>query len=488
MKQPNVLWICTDQQRWDSISCLEPRAVPTPAIDALAARGVAFRRAYAQSPICTPSRASFLTGMYPIAHQVQRNGNDHFPAHLELVPKRFADAGYRTGLIGKLHLSAAQGRNERRGEDGYEEFYWSHYPKPEWPIGHDYADWLTAKGVDPAILEDDGKGAVHEGVSSEHHQTTWAGERADDFIRRHRGQPWLLSINLFDPHPPFDPPRAYLDRIDPARVPGPIFRPSDLAHQRRFAGVDQQTRQPTDPTVADREPTVANQVGASHDTPPASYDGVRLRAAYAAMVAMVDDMVAALMATLDETGQHDDTLVIFMSDHGEMLGDHGLLYKGCRFYDALVRVPLVVSWPGHLREGAVSDALVELVDLPATLFEAAGLETPAQDQGRSLLPLLDGRHADDTHKPYVLSEYFDAIRFPGSIGSRGSMYFDGRYKLSVYHDAAEGELFDLATDPGEFDDLWPDPAHASLRFDLLRQHFAAMMAVSGKGPPRVADY
>jgi arylsulfatase len=488
MTKPNILWICTDQQRWDTLSCTGSTAVATPHIDALAQTGIAFRRAYAQSPICTPSRVSFLTGTYPIAHQVQRNGASHFPGYLALVPKLFSKAGYRTGLIGKLHLSAAEGRIEQRPDDGYNEFYWSQHPHPDWPAGHDYHRWLEEKGVDPKALYASAHGAVYDGVPTEYHQTTWAGERAKDFVIRHRDTPWFLSINIFDPHPPFDPPRAYLDRVDPARVPPPAFRESDLAHQARFAGVDQQARQAVNPTIPYDPALAAPLGGESHDTPPTSYDAQQMRRAYFAMIALIDDLIGDLLATLDATGQRNDTLVVFMSDHGEMLGDHGLLYKGCRFYEGLVHVPLVISYPARFKQDAVSNALVELVDMPATLLEAAGIDRPYQNQGKSLVGLLSGEADLDMHKPYVLSEYFDALRMPGSVGSRGSMYFDGRYKLNVYHDADLVELFDLTTDPNEFDDLWQDAGRSELKLDLLQRHFAAMMKVSGFGPERVADY
>lgn len=199
-------------------------------------------------------------------------------------------------------------------------------------------------------------------------------------------------------------------------------------------------------------------------------------------------MVGSLTSLLDESGQRQNTLVIFMSDHGEMLGDHGLLYKGCRFYEGLVHVPLIVSWPQRFAPQRRSNALVELVDIPATLLESAGLPVPAQNQGLSLYALLNGDSALHQHKPYVLSEYFDALGFPGSIGSRASMYFDGRYKLIVYHDAEEGELFDLDNDPHEFHDRWHDPQFKQLKAQLIQQHFAAMMKVSGAGPERISDF
>ncbi len=487
-RAPNILWICTDQQRWDTLSFLGHAGAHTPAIDALAAKGVAFDRAYCQSPICTPSRASFLTGKYPIAHQVQRNGNTGFREDLTLVPRVFADAGYHTGLIGKFHLSRANRVVEKRpANDGYHEFYWSHHPDPDWPQGHDYQDWLAQKGVDAEAIYDRGR-VYGPGVDADVHQTTWAGERAKDFMARNRETPWFLSINLFDPHPPFDPPADYLARFNPEEMPDAIFAPSDLEHQKRMAPVDQQARVAVDPRPGAVRGDPDRGPGATHDTPPTDYDARYIRACYHAMIALIDDMVADLMATLEETGQAQDTIVLFMSDHGEMLGDHGLIYKGCRFYEGLTRVPMIFSWPGHFREGVVSEALAELVDIPQTLLEAAGIAEPTGMQGRSLVPLLSGAAPLDTHKPYVLCEYFDALMIPDGNGTRASMYFDGRYKLNVYHGLDLGELFDLQEDPSEFNDLWSDPAHAEIKCKLLARHFDAMMLVSDAGPERTAGY
>ncbi len=493
MRRPNILWICADQQRWDTLSCFGHAGAATPHLDRLASKGVAFDRAYAQSPICTPSRASFLTGMYPVAHQVHRNGNAFFPDHLDLLPRRFEEAGYHTGLIGKLHLSRSKGIVERRpAADGYKEFYWSHHPDPDWEHGHDYHEWLKNKGVDAHAVYNANR-AYGPGVPADIHQTTWAGERARDFMSRNRDKPWFLSINLFDPHPPFDPPADYLARFDPKKMPAPIFAPSDLEHQKKFHDVDQQARVAIDPRRGDpaselfeAAPLQAETEG--RDTPPELYDAKYIRACYHAMIALIDEMVGSLIGTLEETGQIEDTLVVFMSDHGEMLGDHGILYKGCRFYEGMVRVPLIISWPGTVQEDAASGALVELVDIAPTLLEAAALPVPEFMQGKSLLPLLEGAAPLDRHKPYVLCEFFDALSLPDGRGSRASMYFDGRYKLSVYHDVGLGELFDLRSDPSEFHDLWPKTECSTLKAELLTRHFNAMMMSTGRGPNRTADY
>ena len=493
MTRPNILWICTDQQRWDTLSCLGFKGAVTPNIDRLASRGVIFRNAYCQSPICTPSRASFLTGMYPIATQVHRNGNIGFPEHLTLVTKLFELAGYHNGLIGKLHLSRTEGMSEVRPDDGYHEFY------PKGPVGgtgSDYCTWLEERGFDPKRLSEPRRGICDPSVDTEYSQTTWSWERALSFIENNVDKPWLLSLNVFDPHPPFDPPAEYMAKFDPAHMPEAKFRLSDIEHQKRFAGVDQQARQAVIPDEFSRlenvQPADARDEDdgfmGTHDTPPSRYNVQKIRAAYQAMILLLDDMVGSLLKKLEETEILENTIIVFTSDHGEMLGDHGLLYKGCRFYEGLVHVPLIISVPDSGLRGSASEALVELVDIAPTLLDLVGIDIPQNMQGKSLGPLLRGEAPLDFHKPYVLSEYFDCLRFPGSVGSRASMYFDGRHKLNIYHDAGEGELFDLESDPDEFSDRWHDPDYAETKSELLLRHFNAIMKVSGAGPERTHDF
>jgi arylsulfatase A-like enzyme len=167
-----------------------------------------------------------------------------------------------------------------------------------------------------------------------------------------------------------------------------------------------------------------------------------------------------------------------------MLGDHGLVLKGCRFFDGLVRVPMIWSCPGRFRQDLASDALVELVDIAPTLLDAAGLDVPWFMQGRSLLPILEGRADPNAHKTQVVSEFKDSIGGHPDH-SHGSMVFDGRFKSVVYHGHAVGEIFDHASDPGEFDNLWHD---APLRADRLKAHLDALAATISAGPPRSALY
>ena len=464
MERPNILWYCTDQQRFDTIGALGNPHVVTPTIDRLCAEGTAFTHAYCQSPICTPSRSSFMTGMYPSRLHNTRNGNESFPSYPPVITKLIADAGYQCGLIGKFHLQSAGRRTEPRIDDGFTTWKFSHAPRDDWQSGHDYAEWVRARGGDLDTLR-----ASEDRVPPEYHQTTWASDCAIEFIERAQQSdgPWLLNVNIYDPHPPFIPPKIYADRFDPEEMPGPYFRETDLAHQSKLAGIDFQDELRT----------------------PEEHDAWRVQANYYAMIAQIDDQFARLLETLEATGQQDNTVVVMTSDHGESLGDHGLMFKGCRFYEGLVRVPLIFRWPGKFRVGLVSGALVELLDLTSTIMELCGLECPQYMQGQSLLRLLTGEADPSHHRDSVRSEYFDALdpHFTGGSGTYATMYRTDKYKLSMYHDQRLGELYDLENDPWEFEDLWDFPPDQSVKNRLIREAFDAhVLLTTDVGSPRIA--
>jgi arylsulfatase A-like enzyme len=175
-------------------------------------------------------------------------------------------------------------------------------------------------------------------------------------------------------------------------------------------------------------------------------------------------------------------VVIFTSDHGETLGDHGLIQKGCRFYEGLVRVPLIFSWPGHFAQGLVRDDLVELTDKAPTILELAGLQVPERMTGRSLLPILRGESMAE-HREFVRCEYYDALDEPDN--SFATMYRDKRYKLVVYHGHDLGELYDLEEDPNEFENMWDEPEAQPLKLRLMQESFDASMLAMDRGPKRI---
>lgn len=482
-RPPNILWICTDQQRFDTIGALGNPHVSTPNIDRLVETGTAFDTVYCQAPICTPSRWSFLTGSYASTVHVNGNGLDGVPAdHPPLVTKIMADAGYSVGNVGKLHLTSAYQRIEKRTDDGYDYFKYSHAPRDNWPEGHDYADWVREKGHVLADLTDD-----VDGVPADLHQTTWAFTRTREFIEARRDRPWMLTLNCYDPHPPFNPPAEYRAQFDPDKMPGPHFRESDIAQQEALAAVDFQSKVRTPDNLDINHPIISKPLkrgeseagGAS----PGKRDAQTLQAAYYAMIKLIDDRLGELLDWLDETGQRENTIIIFTSDHGETLGDHGLIQKGCRFYEGLVRVPLIFSWPGHIEQGLVSDALVELTDKAPTILDFAGVPVPEHMLGRSLRPILEGAADPHQHRDFVRSEYYDALDLPDA--SLATMYRDRRHKLVTYHQHEVGELYDLEADPWEFDNLWDDPDSQATKFRLMKASFDATMRAIDKGPPRI---
>jgi len=449
--RPNILWYCTDQQRFDTIGALGNEFVHTPTLDKLVGQGVAFTRTYCQSPICTPSRSSFMTGLYPARLRNTRNGNATFPDQPPLISKLIAEAGYDCGMIGKFHLQSSGRRTEPRLDDGFRYWKFSHAPRDDWPEGeHDYADWVRAQGGDlNALREQPGN------VPTEFHQTTWATERALEFLGETSdpSQPWMLNINIYDPHPPFVPPASYAERFDPDSMPGPHYRDGDRTTQAKLKEADFQ----------------------GEVRSPEEHDAKTAQARYYAMVAQIDDQFARILDALETSGQAENTVIMFTSDHGETLGDHGLMFKGCRFYEGLVRVPLIVSWPGQFQEDVKSPALVELLDLSATLLDLAGVDVPEIHQGKSLLPILTGNASPESHRDFVRCEYFDALapEFTGGTGAFATMHRTDRYKLSVYHSLGTGELYDLEADPWEHTDLWDDPDHREIRDRLVFESFNA---------------
>jgi len=467
---PNILWICTDQQKWNTIGALGNAYVKTPYLDRLVKEGVSFTHAFCQAPVCTPSRASFLTGMYPSTIHTTKNGAAEWPEAAPLITKILKDAGYECGLSGKLHLSSAMAnRPEKRPEDdGYQVFYYSHSPY-QGGSTNDYISYWREKGIDVLKLK---KQLGY--VPTEYHQTTWCTDRAIDFIREKREWPWLFSLNIYDPHSPLDPPKEYLERYNIDALPEPIFSQTDIEEKSVFNNVSFQSKPKK---YTDKE------------------NKLRL-AKYWAQIDLIDENIGRLLATLEETGQLDNTLIIFTSDHGDMTGDHGLINKGCRFYESLVRVPLIFWYPAMFKKDLQSNALVELIDIAPSILDITGLPIHKRIQGKSLLPILTGVKPAGFHKSFVRSEFYDDgnsarsdffHKTPNKI-AYGTMYRTDKYKLVTYPGHEKGELFDLVNDPNEFRNLWDVSAFQSIKTDLLRRSFDASVYSLDTGPDVVGRY
>ncbi len=446
---PNILWVCTDQQRFDTIEGLNNPYVRTPNLKKFMGEGVTFTHAYVQSPVCSPSRACALTGRYPHTTGLRANGQ-RIRESERLVPRFLADAGYECGLVGKLHLSpCANGRVEDRIDDGYKgNFWWSHDLSDQWPGHNMWIEWLHAQGQRwPASP---GGPAWGVPIDRKYSQAAWCANTAIRFFRAQKAYgPWLMSVNMFQPHHPFSPVKEYFDRYDPAKMPDPAYRENELQtktvyqqldHRGAYAGSDISF---TKLTAGERR---------------------QVTAAYFAMIEHADFEFGRMLQALEESGQAENTVVIFTSDHGEMLGDHGIYLKGPYFYEPAIRVPLILRWPKGYRAGLKLDALVEMTDLAPTLLEAAGIPPTPGMQGRSLGALLRGERTE--HRNSIYCEFYDA-NFRYSPTPMATCVRTKRHKLAYYHGLPAGELYDLEKDPREFTNLWSDPGARDAKEAML---------------------
>lgn len=485
--KPNVLWICADQLRFDTLSINGDKIAKTPNLERLCSLGVSFQNMYSQSPVCAPSRACFLTGRYPRTTLLRQNGQD-IPSNERLVSKIFNENEYVCGLSGKLHLSACSPEVssgcERRIDDGYDVFYWSHHPaypdnKNNW-IGNEYTHFLREKGIFAPPLRKSGCRYVDTGTAAEYSQTAWCTDKALEFMKAALDlqKPFFFSVNYYDPHHPFDPPddllRKYMERLDD--IPLPNYTQGELDKKTIFALKDH---------------------GGAYEQ-PGNYpfidmterDHKTIRAAYYAMTELIDKNVGRLLDFLEENNQLENTVIIFHSDHGELLGDHGMYLKGPYFYECCVHVPFVIAWKNHIAPGVKRFALTELADVVPTLLCLCGAEPEPQMQGKSFAHLLE-KNAEDKHRKYVYSEYYNSNINHRDPKAYLTMIYNGRYKLIRVHDTPctiGGELYDLKKDPNETYNLYDDPEYINVKCGLLENMADAMAATADPMPERRASW
>lgn len=469
---PNILWVCTDQQRFDTIEGLSNSLIKTPNLQRFMSEAVTFTNVFVQTPICSPSRGSFLTGRYPHSNGLRANG-EFIRASELLVPRILADNSYTCGLAGKLHLAPCSGgrlETEERIDDGYKFFEWSHDLTVGGPDHNAWRVWLRQQGVNlPRFPKETVWGMP---IDPKYTQTAWCADVAMRFMRQQQGKstPWLMSVNIFQPHAPFFPSEEYLHRVDPAKMPNPAYKEGELDNKTPFQQLDHQGAH--------------GGHGLSFvKTSPEEHR--KITAAYYAMIEQADTAMGQMLQTLEETGQADNTIVIFMSDHGEMLGDHGIYLKGPYFYDCLTRVPLIIRWPHRFKAGLKVDALVEMLDIAPTLVEAAGIPVPKGMQGISLMPLLTGQST--THRDSVYMEFLNANpNYPTPPLLTGVR--TERWKLNYCANAKYGELYDLQNDPGEFNNVWHDPHHSDAREQMMQVLTSRMLSSTDPLPMRVAPW
>lgn len=444
--RPNILFLFTDQQRYDTIAAAGYPHMITPNLDRLVRDGVQFRQCYTPYPVCVPARASIMTGRYCRSHGVYDNATP-IPDYDRAWPARLSRAGYDTRAIGKMHFpprpfNHQAGFTQRVIADD----------KCFTDLDDDYARWLRTHGLQrpnpwaPTRIDAlrEGYGAIPTEHAEAYHIDTYIGMEGVKAIEQAGDRPFCYWISFNSPHLPFDPPERFLAMYDGRELPPPIRRAGELDSK------PPEIRQLLDQCVQIR---VCPDGGSAVLTDEAMR---RRRQYYYATVTLVDEWIGHILDALARRGLADNTVIIFSSDHGEANGDHFLLEK-LFFYETIARVPLLLVWPGHVSPGAY-DGLVSLVDLYPTLLSLAGVEADQPVDGLNLLKLLQGTIPARRH---VFSE-------ADWYGNRAVMVRTRTHKCVLTQQPASCELYDLQQDPSEFDNVFHDARYAPVRDELVR--------------------
>ena len=496
----NVLFIITDQHRADHMSCAGNTVLKTPNLDKLANEGVRFTSAYVANPICMPNRASIFTGLYPNMHGIRTAGMN-LPESTPTFTETLRESGYHTAEIGKIHLNWSirpLDKNARSYEDARN---WivkdNRFPLPlpyygfeevDLIVGHgdvcggDYIDWLEEKGPEyiPIIRKKAktffGKMSYKTEIPEELYPTSYVTERALEFLERYaKGEygekPFFLNVSYPDPHHPVSPPGKYFDMYKAKDVVLPSnFNDIDRVKEHKFLKPNL-----NNPFFKGMVLRITNEKEA-RDFIAATYGSI----------AMIDNSIGQILAALEKLGLADNTMVIYTSDHGDLMGDHGMILKGPCPYNGILNVPFIWKVPGVTRPD-VSDSLASSIDISKTILNLLKIpkkKQPPDLQGVDLTPvLLDGSKKVRDH---CLVEHDEEIEmFKVKIRVRHLITED--YKLTVYNGLKEyGDLFDRKKDPRELNNLWFDEKYKDIRHELMDQLFHVNLNAQSRYPKREA--
>ena len=455
-RRPPIILLMTDQHRGDALGTAGNRHIHTPNLDVLARDGVSFAHAYSAVPSCTPARTGLLTGYTPWHHGLLGYGDiaEHYRHEM---PRLLADAGYYGFAVGKLHF------HPQRNLHGFQGALLDESGRVESPgFVSDYRQWFKQQAP---TLDPDATGvgwnehrAATYALPEALHPTAWTGQTAVDFIEHYdRREPMFLMVSFARPHSPYDPPARCLAGYANAPVPPPSVGEWAAPFATPASGVD-----------ADH-----GDFGQAH--------AIEARRHYYANVTFIDEQVGRILAALRKKGLYDGALILFTSDHGDMLGDHHLWRKTYP-YEGSTRIPLVMKWPKDMKadspRGRKLEDVVELRDILPTLLDAAGASRFAPGDGATLLSLVRERFAP--WRDSLGLEHATCYRPDNDWAA----VTDGRWKFVFNFHTGEEELFDLTTDPGECRNLAATAAIANRTAEWRHRLVAEL---TPRGPAWVKD-
>ncbi len=482
---PNILLITSDQHHWSALGAINPK-IKTPNLDRLCAAGTRFNRAYCPNPTCTPTRASIITGQYPSTHGAWSLGTK-LDEDAPTVGDAFRAGDYHSFLVGKAHFQPLASAPDQTSVESYPILhdldYWRTFNDHHTPwygfdhveltrnhadeahVGQHYAIWLEEQGLDnwrdyfsdPKTGQPKRYGAWD--LPAELHYSNWTASRTIALVEEsaQSDKPFFGWASFHDPHPPYLIPEPWASMYDPADMePGTLLENEMELLPEHF----RLTQQERPDYSAYQETPHGNHGFNSHLQDDEK--GRRDMAIYYGMVSFMDEQIGRILDALDEQGLSENTLIVFTTDHGHFLGQHGLWHKGAFHYEDAIRVPFIASWPGHIAAGAQSEALQSLVDLAPTFLAACDLPISGAMQGVNQLPVW--ANEIENARDEVIVEFRHQ---PTRVHLRTLV--TKRYKLTIYRDQTYGELFDLQADPDERRNLWDDAPSAEVKAEMFQR-------------------
>ncbi len=500
----NVLFIITDATRADHMSCAGNPTLSTPNLDKLAKEGVRFTNHFCTNPICMPNRATLLTGVYPNVHGVRSNGIN-LRQDIPTITQTLKKSGWHTAAIGKIHHQYWLGPYKHKSRSAESLIDWvlsrdksypvrNHFPLPYYGYeevevisgngtvcaGH-YTKWLEEKA--PKIAEDMKKRVLNydnlfsincDPIPDQFYNTTWVAERTLAFLERYSNgdygnKPFYLHCSFPDPHWPLNPPKEYQDRYKPEDIKLPVnFEDIKNLYNHEYLG--DHLRKPPFKRAFIRESTE---------------DEVRqLMALTYAAIGYVDYNIGLILASLEKNGLSKNTIVVFMSDHGDLMGDHGLLFKGPCPFNGILQIPLIWKVPG-LKKSCVSQSLVSSIDYPMTILNLLDIperHQPPDMQGFNIAPILE--NPEKEVRDCVFIENDEEV---GTLNARLRHLITKDYKLTIYAGLNNfGDIYDRNNDPYEINNLWHNPNFNSKRFELVNKLMQENLKAQTFYPKRIA--
>lgn len=501
MKKYNILFITSDQQHYNTIGKFNPE-IKTPNLDKLCEGGTYFDRAYTVNPTCTPTRASWITGLYPSQHGAWTLGtklNETIPTIGSLMQEN----KIRTALIGKAHFQPLKATEEYTSLESYpilqDQEFWKNYNEDfygfetvklarnhtnEAHVGQHYVEWLERKGCNnwrdyflPPTGNMDKEIKYKWKIPERYHYNTWIAEETIHQMEEYKesGEQFFLCANFFDPHPDYLIAEEYVDMYDPDHLTLPHLMPGELERGSEFLKISQEEN----PDISSYYHSGYELHGLGSHLKSEAEERKDM-AVYYAMVTLMDKYIGKILERLKELDMEKETIVVFSTDHGNYIGQHGLTAKGPFLYEDGIRVPLIVKCPQLIPENRVCSGLQSAVDLPVTFLHYTNTKILHSMTGLNQAEVWEGKA--ESVRVHIICEHNHERNV---INMRA--YVDEQYKIVLYQDKIFGELYDLKVDPNEWRNLWDDFNYAQLKERLLMKYIWAELKKESLFMPRIAD-